>query len=170
LIMVKRSTVPMASVARHEGTFRSEHGLDGTVLMYVGNLAAYQRVDLLLEGLALPTRDGADVHLVIAGGNPPLVERYRKKSDKLGLAQRCRFIGPWPVAKLRALLAEADILTSPPFEGRQHAGEGDPVPALGQTGPGDRFADLRPGAGFEGGHAGAARSGRLHHGDRVSYS
>lgn len=101
---------------RRTGELRDRLGIAGSVVLYVGNLAPYQGLDLLLEsGAALKPRD--DFHLVIAGGPAPAVAEYRKRAAALGITDRTHFIGPWPADRLGTLLAEADILVSPRTRG-----------------------------------------------------
>lgn len=87
------------------------------VLMYVGNLEAYQGVALLLEGYAEAIRRGADMELVIVGGSDPDIADYKERVKKLGLEGRAHLLGRWPSEKLDELLAEADILTAPRTKG-----------------------------------------------------
>jgi glycosyltransferase involved in cell wall biosynthesis len=99
------------------GELRRSLGIDGTVVMYVGNLEPYQGIDLLLDAFALAARTDPSLHLVVAGGSPPDVARYQTRSEELGLGGRAHLIGPWPAERLDELLAEADILTVPRIRG-----------------------------------------------------
>jgi len=100
------------------GDLRKRLQLDGApILMYVGNLEAYQGVDLLLDAFAFAIGEGATSSLVIAGGTDPQITAYRRKAAELGLANRVHFIGGWPAPKLDELLAEADILVAPRIRG-----------------------------------------------------
>jgi glycosyltransferase involved in cell wall biosynthesis len=91
-------------------------GLSGTLGMYVGNLEPYQGLDLLLESLPLARRE-TDVSLCVAGGAPADIERYRRKTEALGVGAHVRFIGPWPAKELGRLLATADFLVAPRIRG-----------------------------------------------------
>lgn len=102
---------------RNEGEVRGRLGLDGLVMMYVGNLQVYQGLDLLLESFGLALARGADLDLVVAGGTEPHIRKYREMAGRLGCAARTHFIGPWPVQRLGALLGEADILAAPRIKG-----------------------------------------------------
>ncbi|HEY5569250.1 MAG TPA: glycosyltransferase [Gammaproteobacteria bacterium] len=95
---------------------RAANGLDGLLMLYVGNLEPYQGIDLLLEALALakPVRP---VSLLVIGGQECDVAKYRAKARELGLAERVRFLGPRPVGKLAEYLAQATILVSPRLTG-----------------------------------------------------
>lgn len=91
---------------------KTELGIVGLVLMYVGNLEVYQGIDLLLQSfaLALQKRDGVD--LVIIGGDARGVQKYQMKSRHMGIDSKVHFLGPKPVELLPSFLSEADILVS----------------------------------------------------------
>lgn len=91
---------------------KAELGLNGLVLMYVGNLEPYQGIDLLLQSfsLVLKKRDGVD--LVIVGGDADAIQKYQRKSRHLGIHGKVHFWGPKPVELLPSVLSEADILVS----------------------------------------------------------
>jgi len=102
---------------RSDGTLRQRLGIDGLILMYVGNLQAYQGIDLLLKAFERALAAGADLDLVIAGGSDDDIEAYQAMARSLGCEDRTHFIGHWPASRLGALLAEADILTAPRMKG-----------------------------------------------------
>ena len=100
-----------------DGALRKALGIEGLILMYVGNLEEYQGVDLLLEAMTYVSADGIDLDLVIAGGSDTAIRRYGVRARELGVDHRTHFIGPWPYADLGALLGQADILTAPRLRG-----------------------------------------------------
>lgn len=102
---------------RPEARLRERLGIEGPLVMYVGNLEPYQGVDLLLESVALAMRERADFHLVIAGGTPRSIAAYETKAKARGIQSRTHFIGPWPNDRLGGLLAEADVLVAPRIRG-----------------------------------------------------
>jgi glycosyltransferase involved in cell wall biosynthesis len=90
---------------------KTELGITGLIVMYVGNLERYQGIDLLLQSFALLSeRNGVD--LVIVGGDPQGIKKYRTKCRRLNVEERVHFLGPKPVELLPSLLSEADILVS----------------------------------------------------------
>ncbi|RMF03784.1 MAG: glycosyltransferase [Chloroflexi bacterium] len=98
---------------------RTQLGLNGDpMLMYVGNLEAYQGIDLLLEGFAMAAKQTRPAELVIVGGAEQDIQQYVQKSRKLGVEQRVHFLGPKPIQHLSAYLSQADILVSPRTKGR----------------------------------------------------
>ena len=99
------------------GDLRKALGIDGIVCMYVGNLEAYQGIDLLLESFALLVKATADVHLVIVGGEAADIQKYRKQAEALTMGTRVHFMGPRPISELSDLLSQSDILVSPRIRG-----------------------------------------------------
>lgn len=87
------------------------------VVLYVGNLETYQGIDLLIESFACVKDHSSSPHLVIVGGAPESIERYRAKAARLGCEERVSFLGPRPVANLNDYLTAADILVSPRIKG-----------------------------------------------------
>lgn len=99
------------------GELRRELGIEGPVLMYVGNFQEYQGVDLLLEAFKVAVERNCEAHLVLAGGSDRHIAAYRRKAERLGVSNRTHFIGHWPADRLGELLAEADVVTSPRVRG-----------------------------------------------------
>ncbi len=87
------------------------------VAMYVGNLEHYQGIDLLLEGFRHTLGQVPEARLVIVGGRPDDIERYRRRAGSLGIQPAVHFLGPKPVSLLADLLREADVLVSPRLKG-----------------------------------------------------
>jgi glycosyltransferase involved in cell wall biosynthesis len=96
---------------------RSNLGIDGLLLMYVGNLEMYQGIDLLLESFALVSQRAIQADLVIIGGGTADIEKYQQKSCDLAIDHKVHFVGPRPVACLGGYLSQADILVSPRLQG-----------------------------------------------------
>jgi glycosyltransferase involved in cell wall biosynthesis len=99
------------------GELRQRLGIEGPLVMYVGNFERYQGMDLLLAAFSRAVEYGSDADLVLAGGIAPHIAKYRKVSEDLGIGKRTHFVGPWPADRLDELLAEADILVSPRIKG-----------------------------------------------------
>ena len=96
---------------------KTELGISDLLLMYVGNLEAYQGIDLLLNSFALVLKRTQQADLVIIGGESADIEKYVRKSRQLGIQAKVHFLGPKPVQHLRYYLSEADILVSPRIKG-----------------------------------------------------
>jgi glycosyltransferase involved in cell wall biosynthesis len=100
-----------------EEDLRKELGIDGIVLMYVGNLEHYQGIDLLLEGFKEAVTRKSNIYLVLIGGNQNDIQSYGDRSRKLGIAAKVFFCGGRPVNQLGYYLKQADILVSPRTQG-----------------------------------------------------
>jgi len=98
-------------------SLKPELGLEGSVVMYVGNLEHYQGIDLLLKSFALVRNLDPHVDLVIIGGEEHDIVKYTKMAEGLEIHRCVHFQGPKPVEALASYLAEADILVSPRISG-----------------------------------------------------
>lgn len=96
---------------------KTELGIRDLIVMYVGNLEEYQGIDLLLESFALVAKKTQRADLVIIGGEVADIQKYQRKSGRLGIENRVHFLGPKPVQQLSQYLSEADILVSPRLKG-----------------------------------------------------
>jgi len=96
---------------------KSELGIEGPVVMYVGNLERYQGVDLLMKSFTRVIREAPQARLVMIGGTPQTVAHYKTVAAREGIARQAFFLGPKPVSDLQRYLGEADILVSPRIEG-----------------------------------------------------
>ncbi|PHR24076.1 MAG: hypothetical protein COA36_16085 [Desulfotalea sp.] len=99
------------------GLIRKEIKSDGLILLYCGNLEAYQGVDLLVESFPYVDQKDVAVELVIIGGSPEEIEFYIQKAKTLGIEKNVHFLGPRPFDQLDAYLADADILVAPRVKG-----------------------------------------------------
>jgi glycosyltransferase involved in cell wall biosynthesis len=97
---------------------KEELGVKGLLTMYVGNLEAYQGIDLLLESFAPSLKRVQTAGLAVIGGSAWHIRHYREKSIQLGIANSVYFLGPKPAADLGYYLSEADILVSPRIQGK----------------------------------------------------
>lgn len=97
--------------------FRQSLALEGPVAMYIGNLERYQGIDLLLEAFKDVASRHPAVSLVVIGGAPADLERYRREAMQPGLAGRVHFVGPRPIQRLSRYMGQADVLVSPRVQG-----------------------------------------------------
>jgi glycosyltransferase involved in cell wall biosynthesis len=87
------------------------------IVMYVGNLQSYQGIDLLLAAFALALREVPEARLVVIGGDPGSIDRYRRLCAERGIGTSVLFAGPRPVEHLAAYLQRATVLVSPRVQG-----------------------------------------------------
>jgi glycosyltransferase involved in cell wall biosynthesis len=116
VITLEDIPLPTDSDAHGIERLRSLFARLGVLALYVGNLEQYQGIDLLLDGLAR-LREDSTVQVVVIGGSPADIARYKTKADRLRVATRCHFIGPRPVKDLSGYLSQADMLISPRLRG-----------------------------------------------------
>ena len=103
--------------SEHENGLKKELGTEGLIIMYVGNLEAYQGIDLLLKSFALTLSKIDKADLVIIGGTFIDIQRYNEMCLLLGISNKVHFLGPKPVESLSEYLSQADILVSPRIKG-----------------------------------------------------
>ncbi|MDZ4198972.1 MAG: glycosyltransferase [Kiritimatiellia bacterium] len=99
------------------GGLKEETGLRGFAFLYIGNLEAYQGIDLLLEAFALAAGRNPDLVLFVVGGPPSAARHYEARARELGIETRVRFPGPRPLSEMGALFQGADALVSPRIRG-----------------------------------------------------
>jgi glycosyltransferase involved in cell wall biosynthesis len=83
---------------------------DSILAVYVGVLADYQGIDLLLDSLGPVLADCPKLQVLLAGYPE---EEYRSRAWDLGLADRVLFTGKVPFEDTRTLTASADIGLTP---------------------------------------------------------
>jgi glycosyltransferase involved in cell wall biosynthesis len=111
--------VPIVDVAGRtlSLSLKSQLGIEGPLVMYVGNLERYQGVDLLLQSFVKVVSEAPRARLVIIGGAPQAITHYNAVAKAGGIARHVFFLGPKPVTDLQLYLREADLLVSPRLEG-----------------------------------------------------
>lgn len=96
---------------------RRELDIEGPLLLYVGNLEYYQGIELLFDSFAKVLGTHPDARLVVIGGNPRDVQKYRARARRMGVEGSVYLVGPRPVAALGGYLRQADLLISPRIQG-----------------------------------------------------
>jgi glycosyltransferase involved in cell wall biosynthesis len=87
------------------------------LLLYLGRLKRYKRVDVLIRAMARVHSEFPDARLAIVGQGPER-EALERLAWKLGLAEAVRFYGYMPVASRDKLLSAAHMVVCPSmFEG-----------------------------------------------------
>jgi len=82
-------------------------------LLYVGTLAPWQGLSLLVEAFGRACRH-ADLELVLLAPNKGVwVRPLMKRIDKLGLSERVRLLPPRSLADVPSAIAQADICVAP---------------------------------------------------------
>ena len=78
---------------------------------------AYQGIDLLLESFAIVRRRYNNAHLILVGGRPEQVDKYRAQAAGLGLRDATTFTGTIHPRDVQAYLRATDVIISPRSRG-----------------------------------------------------
>jgi glycosyltransferase involved in cell wall biosynthesis len=81
------------------------------VIAYLGLLAEYQGISLLLEAMAQVLRERPDAHLLLMGF--PNVADYRRRAADLGIEGSVTFTGKVPYEQAPAYVALGDVAVAP---------------------------------------------------------
>jgi glycosyltransferase involved in cell wall biosynthesis len=115
---------PAASYAPDElAALRRELGVPTSrkIIVYLGLMAEYQGVGLLLEALQRVVRERQDVHLLLMGF--PNLDFYRQRAEALGLNDFVTFTGRVPYQHAPAYLALGDVAVAPKLSLTEGAGK-----------------------------------------------
>jgi glycosyltransferase involved in cell wall biosynthesis len=83
------------------------------LVLYAGSFEPYQGLDVLMEGFAKLLESRPDAFLLVIGGLPAQVERYRRLAHEAGVDRDCLFTGRLPQAQVKHFLARATVVVSP---------------------------------------------------------
>ena len=90
---------------------------DGEIVLYTGNFEAYQGLDLLTDAFRQVARARPKAHLLLVGGNPEQVVRYRDSLTREGLQNRVTLVGTVHPSEIPGYITAADLLVSPRISG-----------------------------------------------------
>lgn len=91
------------------------------VVVYLGLLAEYQGIDLLLQAAVHLVEARSDIHFLIMGF--PNVEHYREMAGRLGLAEQVTFTGRIPYEEAPSYLALGDVAVAPKISATEGSGK-----------------------------------------------
>ena len=91
------------------------------VVVYLGLLAEYQGIGLLLEGIARLREDLLDTHFLIMGF--PNVDYYQMSAQQLGIEDRVIFTGKIPYWEAPRYLALGDVAVAPKISATEGSGK-----------------------------------------------
>ncbi len=91
------------------------------VVVYLGLLAEYQGIGLLLQAGAYLLKTRSDAHFLIMGF--PNVEHYQKMAGRLGLAEHVTFTGRIPYEEAPSYLALGDVAVAPKISATEGSGK-----------------------------------------------
>lgn len=100
------------------GRLRAEYGLGSApVVLYTGNFASYQGVELLVRATGPVAKARPDVRFVFVGGRPEELPAMRDRARQAGAAEACVFTGTRPSSEISEFLSLATVLASPRAHG-----------------------------------------------------
>jgi len=86
--------------------------IDKPLVVYAGTLESYQGIDLLLQGFRNVIATAPEAALLIVGGTPAQVDKYRQLADRCGIGMTCHFTGRLPQAEARYFTNRATVQIS----------------------------------------------------------
>lgn len=99
---------------------RDRLGINGKLpIVYTGNFAGYQGLDLLIDAAELVSRENPNIVFVLVGGIPHRIEYWKEVVRERGLEHEFKFVGAVDVHDVASYLELAEILVSPRTEGTQ---------------------------------------------------
>ena len=91
------------------------------VVVYLGLLAEYQGIDLLLQAAVHLLEARSGVHFLIMGF--PNVQPYQKMAERLGFAEHVTFTGRIPYEEAPSYLALGDVAVAPKISATEGSGK-----------------------------------------------
>jgi glycosyltransferase involved in cell wall biosynthesis len=91
------------------------------LIVYLGLLAEYQGIDLLLEAIQQLKQEREDFHLLLMGY--PSVEHYRARAAELGVSHLVTFTGRIPYQDAPRYLALGDLAVAPKTSATEGSGK-----------------------------------------------
>lgn len=107
-VRLKHPTTPQAT-----SRFRESLPSDRSIVAYAGTFEHYQGLDLLISAFASVHGQASEAFLLMVGGTPEQIGRYRKQADECGLNGHCLFTGRVDQDSAKRLVADASVLISP---------------------------------------------------------
>lgn len=116
IVMPNGVDIPKGKVSKEEiEKYTGKYSLPENVpvFLFVGRMAWYKGLDIILEGLAKLKETGEDFRMVFVGGGLDFDE-VKKYSEELGLSEKCIFTGPINNRNaIRAFYSRADLFLFP---------------------------------------------------------
>ena len=95
--------------------------LERRVVVYLGLLAEYQGISLLLQAAQELVESQGDIHFLIMGH--PNVEHYRHLAAGMGLSERVTFTGRIPYGEAHRYLRLGDVAVAPKLSATEGSGK-----------------------------------------------
>jgi glycosyltransferase involved in cell wall biosynthesis len=118
----RRCSLRSRKIEREPSDFARQFDLGNVpLIVYTGNLAGYQGVELLLRAMAVVQRKHGEAKCLIVGGEPPEIARLREMAEGLDLLKSVVFCGKRPIEEMPAFMSAASVLVSPRVKGENTA-------------------------------------------------
>ena len=115
-----QATASGSTLTQDVNDLRDRLGINGKLpIVYTGNFAGYQGLDLLVDAAELVRRENPNVVFVMVGGVPRRIEYWKEEVRSRGLEDDFKFVGTVDVHDVLNYLELAEILVSPRTEGTQ---------------------------------------------------
>jgi glycosyltransferase involved in cell wall biosynthesis len=109
--------IDVTTMANGDGaSVRQQYQLgNGPVVVYAGVLDEFQRIDLLLDGVARALKVEPELKLLMVVTIPHEghISRIRRKAEELKIDERVIFTSPQPLTSIRHYLAASDVAVVP---------------------------------------------------------
>lgn len=92
-------------------------GRDSRVILYTGTFEAYQGLDLLLRAFVRVRSADERAHLLLVGGRPTQLARYRALAESLGCDRSVSFTGTVHPSRIPGYVQASDLIVSPRCSG-----------------------------------------------------
>jgi len=116
--MIENTADDREAFAKSDTDVRAMLGLEGkVVILYTGTFESYQGLDILMNAMEILLSRCPIAHLVMVGGRPEQVERFKKIVGKLGISDNVSFTGTIPPSQIPSFQDSADMIVSPRSSG-----------------------------------------------------
>ena len=85
--------------------------------LYTGTFEAYQGVDMLIDAVAILSRQRPDARVLVVGGEPAQVAQAKARAVAAGAGAAMIFTGQQPAREIPGFVQAADLLVSPRIRG-----------------------------------------------------
>jgi glycosyltransferase involved in cell wall biosynthesis len=123
LFQIEDIPVSNFSIFDHKNVdeLKKRYGLNNmTIILYTGNLEAYQGIDLLLDSWKVfcsQSNNMENCKLVVVGGNNKQITDYRNKTSIMGIQNSICWVGPRPLEEMGDWMEMSSALISPRTKG-----------------------------------------------------
>jgi len=116
--MIENTADDREAFAKSDTDVRAMLGLEGkVVILYTGTFESYQGLDILMSAMKVLLVRCPMAHLLMVGGRPEQVERFKKDVGESGMSDNVSFTGTVPPSQIPSFQDSADMIVSPRSSG-----------------------------------------------------